>query len=178
MQVNPKYIAINKLSILYMLRCAAIELRENQLIRLVADHEVMEYFELMRTLAELEEDKFIDITPSIGGNLIAINELGQTTLDFFKKELSYTWRQKMEAFFEENRSALSLESKLYYDYHRIGEGQYRLTMRILERNFPIFEVMMICSSKEEADRFARGWQKNALDVYAKTVTSIVKNIEF
>jgi len=51
-------------------------------------------------------------------------------------------------------------------------------MRILERNFPIFEVMMICSSKEEADRFARGWQKNALDVYAKTVTSIVKNIEF
>ena len=175
MQVNPKHIARNKLSILFMLKSCGLELRENQLIRLVADFSVMEYFELMRTLAELQKDGFIAITPSLAGSLIGITELGVTTLDFFKRELSYTWREKIDAYMEAHRAELRLEAKLFTEYYRIDDNEYRVTLRIIERNIPSFEVTLICTSKEEADRFARGWMKNAVDVYGAAVTAILKN---
>ena len=151
-------------------------MREDQLIEFVADGKIMEYFELMRTLSELEGDGFIKITPSAfaSGSLVGISELGKTTLDIFKKELSLTWREETEEYFDKNRDRLVMESKLSADYLRIGENQYRLTMRIIEKSLPVFEVMMICSSKEEADKFANGWKRNAAQVYLETTNAIIK----
>ncbi len=177
MQLNPKFVAKNKLSILFILSCADFDIREDQLIEYVSDTKLMEYFDLMKSLSELKENSLINIIPSgtAMASSISLTDIGKTTLEAFIKELSFTWRESTEEYFDKNRERLLLESKLFADYLRIGENQYRLTLRIVERNLPVFEIMMICTSKEEADSFAKGWKKNAMQVYLDTTTSILKN---
>ena len=92
----------------------------------------------------------------------------------FGRELSYTVRTRIKSYIEENQRQLALESRLFSEYMQIGEERYRVIMRIMDDNLPLFEISAIVKSKEEADRYSAGWRRNAIEIYGQVIGSLLK----
>ncbi len=174
MQKEKKQIAKNKLYVIFILSCADFDLTEDQLIALNAEFSLMEYYELMDAVAGAESDGFIVRKQTISGIKLTETELGRSTSEIFGRELSYTVRSRIRNYMEENQRQLALESRLYSEYMQIGEDRFRVIMRIMDENLPLFEISAIVKSKEEADRYSAGWRRNAIEIYGQVIASLLK----
>lgn len=173
MQTTERAVAKNKLTILYALKSANIRLSEEQMIRMVNELELMDYFDIKLNLAELSENNLIDLINTLNGAFYKINDIGLSTLDVFINDLPFSLREKLDAYMNENRERLKLDGRLFGEYMQVGEGQYRVTLRVLDNNISTFEVSFFVASKEEADGFVKGWKKRAIDIYRKVVEMLM-----
>ena len=85
-------IAINKLLILYILECANTKVSDLRLIQLCNELSLMGYFDLNSALHDLVENHLIEQRNSVNGTFYEISDVGQTTLEFFHKEILYSKR--------------------------------------------------------------------------------------
>ncbi|MBQ9942163.1 MAG: DUF4364 family protein [Christensenellaceae bacterium] len=173
METDQNAIAKNKLLLLYIMQKAAIKISDNRLISICNDLSLMDYFDLSTSLSELEENGLIQRTQSINGTFYQIGEMGISTLEFFEKELRMSQRQRIAAYCEEQREAMRMESQLFAEYIRLGEHQFRVTLRILENDVTSFEINFFAATKAEADRLVQGWKKNAMEAYHKVFETLL-----
>ena len=176
MQTGRDAIAKNKLKLLYLLNSAEIRLLETQLIRIVDELDMMDYFDLQTNLHELVEGELLARRDAVNGTFYAITEMGKSTLEYFRKEISYALRKRIDAYLDENRDALSLESQLFGEYMQIAEHQYRVTLQLVENDVPVFEVGFLAETKEQADRYVRGWRKNATRLYRRLFETLLDGV--
>ena len=128
-----KRIAQNKLIILYLLNAIEIRLSQLQILKIVTEKGWINYFDLKECLFELSEGGMIESHETQNGKFYSISELGKTTLYFFKKELLSSLRQEIDTYCKKNRVDLQLETELLADYLRIAEGEYRVTLKVIEK---------------------------------------------
>lgn len=174
MEVNKKAIAKNKLLLLYLLDKMGMRLSEAQLMEITNQEELMDYFDLHAGLAELTSNHLLEQSKAVNGTFYEITDIGRSTLEFFQKEVPYSKRQKLAEYADLHRDALRLESQLFAEYLRIGDHQYRVTLKILENDVSVFELSFFAFTKEEADKFVKSWRKNAMEVYRKTFDNLLQ----
>jgi predicted transcriptional regulator len=168
-----KSITQNKLVILYLLDSINIRLSELQIYRIVSEKNRINYFDLKECLFELAQNDMLEIHDTMNGKFYSITEIGRTTLSFFKKELRTSLRNELDAFCEENRSALQFETSLFADYIRLSDSEYRVTLKVLENENTIFEIDMTAYSKADAEKCIANWRKKATDIYKSTYNMLM-----
>ena len=100
--------------------------------------------------------------------------MGASTLELFQKELPFSKREAIDAYARQNKDRLRLESQLFAEYLQIGENQFRVTLKLMEKDVPAFELSLLTTSKAEAARIAEGWRRNALEVYQSVFRHLLK----
>ena len=161
-------IAQNKLLILYLLRSISMPLSEIQILRIVTENGWISYFDLKECMFELIENKLVEERETPSGAFYAISELGRSTLFYFEKELLSSLRKSIDAYCEANRDELRLETELSADYIRIDEGEYKVMLKVLENQIPVFELNLITYSKDSAEAFIHKWKDVAPKLYKST----------
>lgn len=141
-------IAQNKLLILYLLRSINMPLSEMQILRIVTENGWISYFDMKECMFELIENKLLDQRETPSGDFYAISELGRNTLFYFEKELLASLRKSIDAYCEANRADLRLETELSADYVRIDDGEYKVMLKVLENQIPVFELNLVTYSKD------------------------------
>jgi predicted transcriptional regulator len=165
-------IAQNKLLILYLLKTINIQLSELQILRIVTDSGWLNYFDLKECMFELIEGRLVEQRETPNGTFYAITELGQTTVFYLEKELLESQRKAVDAYCAANRDDLRLETELAADYIKIDEGEYRVMLKVLENQQPVFELNLITCSKTSAEAFIRKWKHVAPAIYKTTYDSL------
>ena len=165
-------IAQNKLLILYLLKSINIQLSELQILRIVSENSWLNYFDLKECMFELIEGRLVEQRETPHGTFYAITELGQTTVFYLEKELPDSQRKAIDAYCDANRDALRLETELSADYIKIDEGEYRVMLKILENQQPVFELSLITWSKNSAEAFIRKWKDVAPAIYKSTYDTL------
>lgn len=160
-----KSITQNKLIILYLLDSINMRLSELQIYRIVSEKNWINYFDLKECLFELSQNRMIEIYDTVNGKYFAISDIGKTTLYYFKKELLTSLRQDIDDYCEKNRTELQFETSLFSDYIRIAEGEYRVTLKVLENENTIFEINMTVYTKADAEKCIANWRKKATELY-------------
>ncbi len=161
-------IAQNKLLILYLLRSISMPLSEMQILRIVTENGWINYFDMKECMFELIENKLVEERETPSGAFYAISELGRNTLFYFEKELLASLRKAIDAYCVSNRDDLRLETELSADYIRIDEGEYKVMLKVLENQIPVFELNLITYSKDSAEAFIRKWKLVAPKLYKCT----------
>lgn len=167
-------IAQNKLLILYMLKKINIQLSELQILRIVTDNGWLNYFDLKECMFELIEGGLVEQRETPNGTFFAITELGQTTVFYLEKELLESQRKSIDAYCAANRDDLRLETELAADYIKIDEGEYRVMLKVLENQQPVFELNLVTYSKNSAEAFIRKWKDVAPAIYKSTYDSLAE----
>lgn len=173
METEKNKIAVNKLLILHILECARGKVSDLRLIQVCNELSLMDYFDLNTALHDLTENHLAEQSNSVNGTFYTISDVGETTLEFFRKEMLYSSRTKIAEYCEKHREDIRLDSQLYTEYMRVADDKYRVNLRLLENDIIVFEVSFFALSKEEADRYCTKWRKNALTVYAKTFETLL-----
>lgn len=167
-------IAQSKLLILYLLRSINIQLSEMQILRIVTENGWINYFDLKECLFELIESKLVEERETPVGSFYAITEQGRSTLFYFERELLGSLRKTIDAYCEANRDDLRLETELSANYIRIDEGEYKVMLRVLENQIPVFELNLITYSKDSAEAFIKKWKDVAPKIYKNTYDSLAE----
>ena len=163
-----KAIAQNKLLILYLLKTINIHLSELQILRIVTDNNWLNYFDLKECMFELIESNLVDQRETPSGVFYSITELGCTTLFHLEKELLSSQRKAIDKYCEENRDELRLETELFAEYIKIDEGEYKVMLKVLENQIPVFELNLITWSQSSAEAFIKKWRDAAPKIYKST----------
>ena len=165
MEINKKAIAKNKLALLFILEHAGTRLLEDQLIHICNEFSLMDYFDFSNSMAELVNNSLLDREESINGVFYKISDVGSSTLAFFQKELSYTLRTRLTAYLAQHIDALKVQSSLFAQYMQVGEGRFRVMLKVLENNAVSFELNFLTESRAEADKYAKAWREHAAQVH-------------
>ncbi len=173
METQKNKIAVHKLLILYILECAKSKVSDLRLIEICNQLSLMDYFDLNSALHDLVQNHLAQQSNSVNGTFYTISDVGETTLEFFRKEMLYSSRTKIADYCEKHQEDIRLDSQLYTEYMRITDDKYRVNLRLMENDIIVFEVSFFASSKEEADRYCSKWRSNALRVYAKTFETLL-----
>lgn len=165
-------IAQNKLLILYLLKTINIQLSELQILRIVSDNGWLNYFDLKECMFELIESGLVERRDTPSGAFFAITELGGTTVFYLEKELPASLRKSVDSFCEKNRDDLRLETELHADYIKIDEGEYKVMLKVLENQVPVFELNLVTYSQASAEAFIKKWKSTAPIIYKNTYDSL------
>ena len=94
-----------------------------------------------------------------------MSALGESTLEYFVRELSYTKRKEVASALKREADDIYLKSVIGYDYMKLKDGRYRVMLRMIEKDLEVFDITLIANSKQEAAAMSENWMKNALKVY-------------
>jgi hypothetical protein len=171
--MNIEAIAQNKLLILYLLKSINIPLSELQILRTVTENNWLNYFDLKECMFELIESNLVDQRETPSGTFYSVTELGLSTLFYFEKELLSSQRKAIDKYCSENRDDLRLETELSAEYIKIDEGEYKVMLKVLENNVPIFELNLVTYSQATAEAFIHKWKHAAPKIYKRTYDDLV-----
>ena len=170
--MHKKTIAQNKLLILYLLKTINIQLSELQILRIVTDNGWLNYFDLKESMFELIESNLIAQRETPNGMFYSISSLGLDTLFYMEKELLLSQRKAIDEYCEKNRRELRLETELSADYIKIDDGEYKVMLKVLENQIPVFELNLVTYSKATAEAFISKWKRVAPVIYKNTYDTL------
>ncbi len=161
-------IAQNKLLILYLLKSINIQLSELQILRIVSENNWLNYFDLKECMFELMESRLVDQRDTPNGLFYSITDLGSDTVFYLEKELPASVRKAVDTYCTANRNDLRLETELFADYLKIDEGEYKVMLKVLENQVPVFELNLVTYSQTSAESFIKKWKDVAPKIYKST----------
>lgn len=170
MQVKPvQTMAQNKLLILYLINASGMQLSELQMVRIMGDLTIMQYFDLKECLFELEQLNDIYKTDTPGGALYGITEKGAGMLATLKDDLRLSFREKIDEYISSHKTKLIMESQFISEYIKLSENEYRVILKVLENSRTVFEINVIVYSKQEAVKMSENWQENAISLFKDVI---------
>ena len=90
-----------------------------------------------------------------------------------QKNLLFSTRSKIDTYLQAHKQELCLEASISAEYIRLSEHQYRVILRILEKNIPAFEISFLAESAAEADKYVTAWRTRALHIYRSTFETLL-----
>lgn len=165
----------NKLTILYAIRAANMELTREQLYRMMVENDVMSYFDFSSCMHDLEEDAFVAAVPRSFGQAYRVSVRGADVLDQFVESLPVSLREKLERYARERREELLLQTQIVSDMEELPSGGYLVHLRALEQNAAVMELTLRVATREMAQRMRGNWEQNSEELYAHLLASLLKN---
>jgi len=167
----------NKLTILFYLREAKIDITRDQLYRVMLENDAMNYFDFQSCMHELEEDAFILAVPKAMGQVYRISARGADVLDEFVESLPVSLRERLGRYTRERREEMLLKTQIVSDMEELSYGGYLVHLRALEGSAAVMELTLRVATRDMAQRMRANWEKESEALYAHLLASLLKNSE-
>lgn len=166
----------DKLSILYYLRVALLELTREQLYRAMVENDCMGFFEFQVAMNELEEDRYLVAIPRAFGQGYRITLRGEEILDMLCESLPFSYREKLKAYAEDNREKMRIETQLVSTMEEQKNGTYHVTLKAQSREAVELELHLNMASREMAKRVRKNWadEKTSAEIYLFLLNRLLK----
>ncbi len=165
----------NKLAILYVLKCAGMDLTHIQLYRIVFELDLMSYFDFENTVFELEEQGSVAAVPRSYGQVYRISASGETMLDSLDETIPESLREKIESYISEHRDGILSETMYPTAVEQLSNGSYRIRLSVLDGSESVLNIEMISPNQEMARKMRENWADASTEVYKSIVNNLLKD---
>ena len=132
-----------------------------QLLQFLAEHDLMDYITLQLTLGDLVQTGHLQTTPHALGLLYALTPAGKESLGLFLQRLPHSIREQVAQALPVWKKRFQQEAQMLSDFHRREDGTYVLRLRLMEKDAPLLDMMLILPTRDIADAYSRRWAKAA-----------------
>ena len=154
-----------KLMLLYFLKAIDFEITRNQLFRIFAERDWMDYFDFQARMNELEEDALVAAIPCAFGQGYRITPQGEQTLQMFSEELPFSLREKLSACAAENREPVRSEAQFYARQTQMPDGGYLAVLRLMDKTSHIIDLSVRFPTAQLAQAACEAWPEQAEAIY-------------
>ncbi len=153
--------AENKLLLLYLLSEVKGEAYQRQVIDLILDHGVMDYFTVQQLISELKKSQFVKekITGEEGKKLILTSE-GKNTLTYFKNRIPNNKLRSFKQLIENRKQALQENIKILSKKEKLQNGSYLLKLGIVKNGVEELFLKLQVPTLQESEKIIDRWNKN------------------
>ena len=164
----------DKLSILFFMRCADLDLMREQIHRAMVENECMSYFDFQTSMYELEEDGLIAAIPRAFGQAYRVSARGESTLSMFEESLPFSLRERLQSYADFARETMRLETQLQTSMEELPSGAYMVHLKAVEQNSVVLDIGMKLASRNMAQRVRSNWEQASPEIY----TFLLNNLLF
>ena len=167
-------LAENKVLILYILNKLSIEIKNDNLYKIVSSANNINYFYFKELLTDLIETNLVgSFTKEDENSYIKITSEGKNALELTKALLPGILKLKADNVFKEEISNIAEESSVVTEYIPKDENNYTVKCKIVEKAETIFEVSTFTGTREMAKQISDNWQKKAKEIYPKIINLLL-----
>ena len=136
-----------------------------QLLQLLFENDLMNYFDMMLTLGSLCAQGQCVRTPALEKNFYTLTAAGREALELFARILPASVREKLDALMPAWRERIRTEQEYPVSWRQTGRGEYLLEMGIAEQNMEMLHITLSLPTEEIARETGRAWTEKAGAVY-------------
>lgn len=167
--------AKDKLIILSIIKSFNLPLTNEQLIELVMDNELIDYFALQHYLTELVDTSMLQLADSNDSAVYSITEMGRVSLEFFSARINHDTQNKINSLITKKKKSYVMETNIYATYDKIREEEYEVSLSILENKNAIIDLKVNVISEKHAEDICNKWQDEAQFLYGDILSLLTKN---
>lgn len=164
----------DKLTILYFVKTAALDITREQLYRAMIENDCMDYFDFQPSMHDLEEDGFIAAIPRTFGQGYRVTVRGENILEMFGESLPFSLREKLRLYAESRRAQMVEETQLVSSMKEQESGAYLVELKAQERDRVVLTISMQVASRDMAQRIRANWPKASEDIYANMLEKLLQ----
>lgn len=162
-----------KLMLLFYLHRIDTEITRNQLFRIFAEQDWMDYFDFQSRLNELEEDALVAAIPCAFGQGYRVTPQGEQTLSMFLEELPFSLREKLAASASANREFVRSEAQFHARRTPMPDGGSLAVLRLLDKTSHILDISLRFPNAELAQAACDAWPQAAEEIYVSLLRALL-----
>ena len=148
-----------------------------QLLQFMVDNQLMDYMTLQLSLGEMMEAGQLEVIPHALGALYRLTEAGQNALAMFVKRVPNSRRQAAAQAAVAWKRRFELEQQLLSDFKKLADGQYLLSLSLMEKDSPLLLLKLILPAWNMADLFASRWAQEGQRIYSHILQTLSRHYE-
>ena len=148
-----------------------------QLLQFMVDNQLMDYMTLQLSLGEMMEAGQLEMIPHALGALYRLTDSGQNALAMFVKRVPYSRRQAAAQAAVAWKRRFELEQQLLSDFKKQADGQYLLSLSLLEKDAPLLLMKLLLPAWNMADLFASRWAREGQRIYSHILQALSREYE-
>lgn len=138
---------------------------EWQLLQLLTEHDVMNYFDMMISLSDLCSRGQAARSQKANGHLYELTDAGKEALELFGSRVPGSVRTLLKTTGDKWRLRFRQEAQYRREITRTERGDYLLTLTASEQDTETLEVRLPLPTRELAARMADNWPRYAEEIY-------------
>lgn len=154
----------HKLAVLTILKLFG-GLTDLRLLTFLTEEKLMNYFDMMIALNDLCEHGQCSRREVPGGYRYTITPAGEEALSLFSKDVPFSLRDRIQSAYDRCRDDYRRAQEYPTDIRQTGRGEYRLNMRMVEKDMETLSVTLSLPDEGIARRIAEKWPKLAEKIY-------------
>lgn len=143
-----------------------------QLLQFLFENDLMNYFDMMFTLADLCDQGLTVRSERLGQSYYELTDAGRETLDMFGNRLPASLREQMDSLTPQWRKRIQIEQEYQSDYHQTKRGEYELHLRVIEQDMEMLHLTLSLPSEEIAKTMKENWPEQAQALYANLFAAL------
>lgn len=167
-QPNPMH---DKLLVLYLLDGADMWLSELQIVHVLSELGLLNYFGVKAALVELVRSGLAEENVADSSSSYGISDEGRSTIRTLQKDVRLSMREALDAYLGCHRHDLQAESR-FRAYFVTEDGRIRVHLEIHSGGRPVFELAVEADSREEAQRMTHSWRDSAVAIYQSVLANL------
>ena len=171
---NATTLAENKVLILYILTLIDRDIRQDDLFKIMASINDINYFYFKQVLTDLIDSKLVGIYTKEEEQFIRITSEGKNAYILTKDVLPGIMKLRADHIFKKEFATIEEESSVIAEFIPKNENNYTIKCKIIENNETIFEVKTFAGSRERAKRIVNNWNENAKSIYPKILNLLLE----
>lgn len=156
-----------------MLDSVDFPLTNSQISDFILNKGYTTYFKLQQALSELIASGFVHEESTHSRTFYHLTEDGETTLQYFKNDISPAIRKDIRTFLKQKKLELKNEVSVKSDFYKTSSGEYCVRCQVIEKNAPLIELALTVPTQSEAETIANNWMKKNQDVYAIVMAKLL-----
>ena len=153
-----------RLILLYILNTAD-RISDMQLLQLLSDNGLMNYFDMMMTLSDLCAQGQCARTEALGSNMYTITPAGREAVEMFRRDIPASTRSRLDENMPSWLSEVRFSQAYPVSWRQTKRGEYTLDMGICEKDMDMLRITLSLPNEEMAKRLGTRWRENAGEIY-------------
>ena len=172
---NTTTLAENKFLILYILNLIDNDIMQDNLFKIIASINDINYFYFKQILTDLIDSKLVGSYTKEAEQVIKITSKGKEAYILTKDVLPGIMKLKADNIFIKEFSSIEEEASVIAEFIPKNENDYTIKCKIVDNNETIFEVKTFAGSRERAKKIVDNWNQNAKSIYPQILNLLLKN---
>ena len=155
----------NKLLLLHAIDCLG-GVTAQQLLLFMVENDAMGYIEVQLGLAELVDTGLLKKQQHALGTLYDLTAKGRDSLLMFRERVPHSRVVAIAESAAAFRRRFRLEKQLMADFHKIRDGAFCVSLRLIEKNESLMELTINVPTRKIARQFCDAWMAQASGIYS------------
>ncbi|WP_139904331.1 DUF4364 family protein [Clostridium thermarum] len=167
-------LAENKLIILYILDKIGMPIPKSQLIQIVLENNLVNYFLLQQYLSELHSSGFMETLNLNEKKALTITDKGKKVLSMFVSRIPEDLISKIEDYIKGKLDVIKKETYLHADYTIENNNIFIVSLKAQENDLTLIDIKVNVPSKKHAIDLCQNWKSNSSKIYNDIMKTLLQ----